>query len=92
MAEASQDSIKAYWSDIANSTRKEITSDPYFVVSEDCIMIARKCAYESYKEWCAKNNETVFKNRKFQSDTAYNSIVVEHRTKDTRFWKVQQTV
>ncbi|ETP23840.1 hypothetical protein F441_03091, partial [Phytophthora nicotianae CJ01A1] len=50
MAEAPQDSIKAYCSDIANSTRKEIKSDPYFVVSEDCIMIARKCAYESYKE------------------------------------------
>ncbi|GMF12766.1 unnamed protein product [Phytophthora lilii] len=37
-ADAAQDSVKAYWSDIAISTHKEIKSDPYFVVSDDSML------------------------------------------------------
>ena len=103
MAEASQDSIASYWSDMKSHTlqavvKKTITTDEsgyienkYIFTSptdSDHIQISRSDAYESYKGWCAKNNEVVFKNRKFQSDTAHIGGISEHRTKDNRFWKI----
>lgn len=86
MAEASQDSIKAYWSDIVNYTSEDIKNDIYLFASDTHIQITRSNAYESYKAWCAKNNEVVFKNRKFQSDTAHISAVENYRTSKDRFW------
>lgn len=87
MAEASQDSIAAYWSDILSQPHADFVSDDKFDASTNLIMISRKDAYDSYKDWCSRNNEIVFKNRKFQSDSANMSKLESHRDSSNRYWR-----
>jgi phage/plasmid-associated DNA primase len=88
MAEASQDSIAAYWSDMMSQTLYEIKQDLHFVVVDESVSISRKIAYDSYKQWCASNNEIVYKNRKFQSDTATIANIECYRNSTDRYWLI----